>query len=88
MREIEKIVLHVAANTLNRITTRGRSDNYEDSPYYNGLTKEEKKMLSDYLVNKHIEDWDYMDDDQEKTMYNKENIYDYLVQELREIAEK
>ena len=90
MRTIEQIILHVAANTLEKIVSNGRSDNWEDSPYYKGLTKEEKKYLSDYIVETYPEDWEYWEDDpmysKEKTMYNQENIYKYLVNELRKIS--
>lgn len=86
---IEQIILVVSARVLERITKEGRCDNYEESPYYDYLTKEEKKMLSDYIVNKYSDDWDWWEDDpmySPKSMYNMENIYKYLIEELREMS--
>jgi len=89
MRTIEQIILHVSANVLEIMVDGDGCDNWEESPYYKGLTKEEKKYLSDYIVETYPKDWDYWEDDPiygEKTMYNQQNIYKYLVNELRKIS--
>ena len=62
MRTIEQIILHVSANVLEIMVDGDGCDNWEESPYYKGLTKEEKKYLSDYIVETYPKDWDYWED--------------------------
>ena len=92
MENIKNIILTVAARFLTQVYDRKWHDNYDKSPFYQDISKEELKMLSDYIVEKyHDEYWDYWDEDypgREKNMFSIESsaVMNILSKELRKIA--
>jgi hypothetical protein len=82
MKEIEKIILSVSARYLKDF----KMPHYEGSKYYDDLSEDDIKKLSDYLIKKYPENWDHMDDNADKTMFNLECITKLLSEELYDIA--
>jgi hypothetical protein len=73
MRDIKNIILRVASRFLYQTSNDDRHDNWDKSPYYQDISKEELKLLSDYIVNENPDIWDeYWDETVPKTIFTVE----------------
>ena len=87
MRTINELILFVSSNVLKEIYIGQRHDNWEKSPYYHGLTKQEKEILSKYIVNKYNKNEKH-ENCAIESMYNLETIFEFLSNELKEMSLK